>query len=72
VLGQRFAICRSGLLTSTPIELPYSKFKALLREVAARTVLSLFKAIRSFAPLLKNAPITPDMPVVLSYDRCPL
>ena len=35
-----------------PIELPYSKFKALLRKVAARTVPSLFRAIRSFVPLL--------------------
>jgi hypothetical protein len=31
-----------------PIELPYSKFKALLRKVAARTVPALFKTIRSF------------------------
>lgn len=35
-----------------PIELPYSKFKVLLRKVAARTVPSLFRAIRSFVPLL--------------------
>ena len=35
-----------------PIELPYSEFKALLRKVAARTVPSLFRAIRSFVPLL--------------------
>jgi hypothetical protein len=35
-----------------PIELPYSKFKALLRKVAARTVGALFKTIRSFASQL--------------------
>jgi transposase len=35
-----------------PIELPYSKFKALLRKVAARTVPDLFKTIRSFVSLL--------------------
>jgi len=31
-----------------PIELPYSKFKALLRKVAARTVRGLYRTIRSF------------------------
>jgi transposase len=35
-----------------PIELPYSKFKALLRKVAARTVRGLYRAIRSFVPQL--------------------
>jgi transposase len=35
-----------------PIELPYSKFKALLRKVAARTVPGLHRAIRSFVPQL--------------------
>jgi transposase len=35
-----------------PIELPYSKFKALLRKVAARTVPGLYRAIRSFVPKL--------------------
>ena len=34
------------------IELPYSKFKALLRKVAARTVPGLYRAIRSFVPQL--------------------
>ena len=33
-----------------PIELPYSKFKAFLRKVAARTVRGLTRAIRSFVP----------------------
>ena len=33
-----------------PIELPYSKFKAFLRKLAARTVPSLHRAIRSFLP----------------------
>lgn len=36
-----------------PIELPYSKFKALLRKVAARTVRGLYRTIRSFVPRLK-------------------
>jgi transposase len=35
-----------------PIELPYSKFKALLRKVAARTVPRLYQTIRSFVPKL--------------------
>lgn len=35
-----------------PIELPYSKFKALLRKVAARTVRSLYRTIRLFVPML--------------------
>src|SRR3984893_10010352 len=35
-----------------PIEMPYSKFKALLRKVAARTVPGLYRAIRSFIPQL--------------------
>ena len=35
-----------------PIELPYRKFKALLRKLAARTVPGLYKAIRSFVPQL--------------------
>ena len=33
-----------------PIELPFSKFKAQLRKVAARTVPALYRAIRSFLP----------------------
>jgi len=35
-----------------PIEMPYSKFKALLRKIAARTVPGLYRAIRSFVPRL--------------------
>jgi transposase len=35
-----------------PIELPYSKFKALLRKVAQRTVPGLYRTIRSFVPQL--------------------
>ncbi|HEX3681709.1 MAG TPA: IS630 family transposase [Bryobacteraceae bacterium] len=35
-----------------PIELPYSKFKAFLRKVAARTIPRLTRAIRSFIPQL--------------------
>ena len=35
-----------------PIELPYSKFKAFLRKVAARTIPGLTRAIRSFVPQL--------------------
>jgi transposase len=33
-----------------PIEMSYSKFKALLRKVAARTVPRLYRAIRAFVP----------------------
>jgi transposase len=35
-----------------PIELSYSKFKALLRKAAARTVPRLYRAVRSFVPQL--------------------
>ena len=35
-----------------PIEMPYSKFKAFLRKVAARTVPGLNRPIRSFIPQL--------------------
>jgi transposase len=35
-----------------PIEMPFSKFKALLRKVAARTVPGLYRATRSFVPQL--------------------
>ena len=35
-----------------PIEMPYSKFKTFLRKVAARTIPSLYRAIRSFIPQL--------------------
>jgi transposase len=35
-----------------PIEMPYSKFKAFLRKVAARTLPGLNRAIRSFIPQL--------------------
>jgi transposase len=35
-----------------PIELSYSKFKALMRKVAARTVPGINRAIRSFIPQL--------------------
>jgi transposase len=35
-----------------PIEMPYSKFKAFLRKVAARTVPALNRAIRAFIPQL--------------------
>jgi transposase len=35
-----------------PIEMPYSKFKAFLRKVAARSVPGVYRAIHSFLPLL--------------------
>ena len=35
-----------------PIEMPYSKFKALLRKFAARTVPGLYRTIRSFVTQL--------------------
>ena len=55
-----------------PIELPYSK--ALLRKVAARTVPSLFKAIRSFVPLLSAQECANYFrhAGMLPYDRNPL
>jgi transposase len=35
-----------------PIEMPYSKFKAFLRKIAARSVPAVYRAIRAFLPLL--------------------
>jgi transposase len=64
------AICRSILLTSTPIELPYSKFKALLRKVAARTVPGFALSLR--CSVLRNVPITSNTLAMLLYDWNPL
>ena len=59
--GIREAIAKAGATVRylpqyspdlNPIELPYSKFKAFLRKVAARTVRALHRAIRSFIPML--------------------
>ena len=36
-----------------PIEMSYSKFKALLRKVATRTVPGLYRTLRSFVPQLR-------------------
>ena len=58
-----------------PIEMPYSKFKALLRKVAARTVPGLYRTIpaRSCSALvLKNALTTSGMRAMLQYDWNPL
>ena len=54
-----------------PIEMPYSKFKALLRKVAERTVPGLYRTIRSFVTQLgaQNAPTTSGMLAMLQYDR---
>ena len=56
------------------IELPYNKFKVYWRKLAARTVPSLHRAIRSFLQILKprNAPIITNMQAMLPYDRNPL
>jgi transposase len=35
-----------------PIEMPYSKFKAMLRKAAGRTIRDLYRTIRSFVPQL--------------------
>src|SRR3974390_2393203 len=51
-----------------PIELPYSKFKAYLRKLAARTVPSLHRAIRSFLQILK--PREEAYPVDSGLSRC--
>jgi transposase len=57
-----------------PIELPYSKFKALLRKVAARTVPELYRTIRSFVPQLsaQECATISGMRAMLQYDREPL
>jgi transposase len=61
VSGVRAAIEKAGATVRylpkyspdlNPIELPYSKFKGLLRKVAARTVAGLYRTIRSFVPQL--------------------
>ena len=53
------------------IEMPYSKFKTFLRKVAARTIPSLNRAIRSFIPqpVLKNVPTISGMQAMFQYDR---
>ena len=33
-----------------PVEMPFSRFKALLRKIAERTVPGLYRTIRSFVP----------------------
>ena len=38
-----------------PIEMPYSKFKTFLRKVAARTIPSLNRAIRSLHPAAQSS-----------------
>ena len=57
-----------------PIEMPYSKFKTFLRKVAARTIPSLNRAIRSFirSSVLKNVPTISGMQAMFQYDRNPL
>lgn len=51
-----------------PIEMSYSKFKAFMRTVAARTVSRLNQAIRSFIPQLSSQ----ECATMLQYDRNPL
>ena len=54
-----------------PIEMAYSKFKAFLRKIAARTVPGLNRAIRPFIPSSahKNVPTISRMQATLQYDR---
>ena len=71
--GRACAICRSKP-DLNPIELPYSKFKALPRKVAARTIPGLHGAIRGFIPQLGPPECAnyPSMQAMLQYDRNPL
>ena len=57
-----------------PIEMPYSKFKTFLHKVAARTIPSLNRAIRSFIPQLspQDVPTISGMQAMFQYDRNPL
>ena len=57
-----------------PIEMPYSKFKAFLRKVAARTVPASIEqfARSSHSSVRKNAPTISAMQAMLQYDRNPL
>jgi transposase len=50
-----------------PIEMPYSKFKAYMRKLAARTVAAVHRAIRSSCHLSRGR-----MQAMLPYDRNPL
>ena len=56
------------------IELPYNKFKAYWRKLAARTVPSLHRAIRLFLHILKPRECAhfTNMQAMLPYDRKPL
>ena len=57
-----------------PIEMSYSKFKALMRKAAARTVpSSIEQSARLFhRSVLKNVPTISAMRAMLQYDRNPL
>ena len=57
-----------------PIELPYSKFKALLRKAAARTVPGLTEqfARSCHSSVLENVPTISGMQAMLQYEREPL
>ena len=56
-----------------PIELPYSKFKAFLRKVAARTIPASLKqfARSSHSSVRANVPTISGMQAMLQYDRNP-
>jgi transposase len=56
-----------------PIEMPFSKFKTLLRKVAARTVPALRRAIRSFIPRLNphECANISGIQAMFPYDRNP-
>jgi transposase len=57
-----------------PIELPYSKFKAFLRKVAARTVPGLTRAIphSCHRSVRANVATISGMQAMLQYNRNPL
>ena len=51
-LERRLGTCRNIPPDLNPIEMAYSKFKEFLRNAEARTVVEIWRAIRSFLPSL--------------------
>jgi transposase len=57
-----------------PIEMPYSKFKAMLRKAAGGIVRDLYGrfARLSRSSVLENVPTTLSMPAMFPYEREPI
>ena len=83
VVGVREAIEKAGATVRylpkyspdlNPIEMPYSKFKAMLRKAAGGIVRDLYGrfARLSRSSVLENVPTTLSMPAMFPYEREPI